>query len=74
MGEVTSGCPSPCLGSFLLFDFLLFLSLGKNIGIAYVDAAHAKDGTEIVLDFGSKKQNAVVSKMPFLKTTYYTGK
>ncbi|CAI2355428.1 unnamed protein product [Caenorhabditis sp. 36 PRJEB53466] len=60
IGFVTSGCPSP--------------TLGKNIAIAYVDSSHAKNGTKFVVDFGAKQSGVEVVKMPFVPTSYYTGK
>ncbi|CAI4222759.1 unnamed protein product [Auanema sp. JU1783] len=60
IGYVTSGCPSPCLG--------------KNIAIAYVDKPYSKEGTQFIVDFGAKQSKVTVTKMPFVKTNYYTGK
>lgn len=59
LGEVTSGCPSPCLK--------------KNIAMAYVDAAFAKNGTAIQVEVRKKAVPATVSKMPFVPTNYYSG-
>ncbi|XP_004554073.1 aminomethyltransferase, mitochondrial [Maylandia zebra] len=59
IGEVTSGCPSPCLK--------------KNIAMGYVDAAFAKNGTAIQVEVRKKAVPATVSKMPFVPTKYYTG-
>ncbi|XP_061745354.1 aminomethyltransferase, mitochondrial [Nerophis ophidion] len=59
IGEVTSGCPSPCLK--------------KNIAMGYVDAAFAKNGTAIQVEVRKKVVPAVVSKMPFVPTNYYSG-
>ncbi|PIO75574.1 aminomethyltransferase [Teladorsagia circumcincta] len=58
IGFITSGCPSPCLN--------------QNIAMAYVDKPYAKAGTKIVVDFGSKQAKVTVTKMPFVKTKYYT--
>lgn len=58
-GEVTSGCPSPCLKN--------------NIAMGYVDAAFAKNGTGIQVEVRKKAVPATVSKMPFVPTKYYTG-
>nr|XP_061841498.1 aminomethyltransferase, mitochondrial-like [Nerophis lumbriciformis] len=58
IGEVTSGCPSPCLK--------------KNIAMGYVDAAFAKNGTAIQVEVRRKVVPAVVSKMPFVPTNYYS--
>ncbi|CAD6196470.1 unnamed protein product [Caenorhabditis auriculariae] len=60
IGFVTSGCPSP--------------NLEKNIAIAYVDRSHSKEGTKFLVDFGSKQTKVTVTKMPFVKTNYFTGK
>lgn len=59
LGEVTSGCPSPCLK--------------KNVAMGYVDAAFAKNGTAIQVEVRKKAVPATVSKMPFVPTNYYTG-
>ncbi|XP_022059014.2 aminomethyltransferase, mitochondrial [Acanthochromis polyacanthus] len=59
IGEVTSGCPSPCLK--------------KNVAMGYVDAAFAKNGTNIQVEVRKKAVPAIVSKMPFVQTNYYSG-
>lgn len=59
LGEVTSGCPSPCLK--------------KNIAMGYVDATFAKHGTAIQVEVRKKAVPATVSKMPFVPTNYYFG-
>ncbi|TNN61815.1 Aminomethyltransferase, mitochondrial [Liparis tanakae] len=59
IGEVTSGCPSPCLK--------------KNVAMGYVDAAFAKNGTAIQVEVRKKAVPASVSKMPFVPTNYYFG-
>ncbi|XP_017266700.1 aminomethyltransferase, mitochondrial [Kryptolebias marmoratus] len=59
IGEVTSGCPSPCLK--------------KNIAMGYVDATFAKNGTAIQVEIRKKTQPATVSKMPFVPTNYFFG-
>nr|XP_019944396.1 PREDICTED: aminomethyltransferase, mitochondrial [Paralichthys olivaceus] len=59
IGEVTSGCPSPCLK--------------KNVAMGYVDAAFAKNGTNIQVEVRKKAVPATVSKMPFVPTNYYSG-
>ncbi|XP_038149980.1 aminomethyltransferase, mitochondrial [Cyprinodon tularosa] len=59
IGEVTSGCPSPCLR--------------KNIAMGYVDAAFAKNGTAIQVEIRKKTVPATVTKMPFVPTNYYSG-
>ncbi|HST15687.1 MAG TPA: glycine cleavage system aminomethyltransferase GcvT [Gaiellaceae bacterium] len=52
-GEVTSGTMSP------------MLEIG--IGMAYVPAANAKSGTELVIDVRGKERRAVVEKKPLYK-------
>uniref|UniRef100_A0A3Q2XNF7 Aminomethyltransferase n=1 Tax=Hippocampus comes TaxID=109280 RepID=A0A3Q2XNF7_HIPCM len=59
IGEVTSGCPSPCLK--------------KNVAMGYVDAAFAKNGTAIQVEVRKKAVAATVCKMPFVPTNYYSG-
>lgn len=53
IGYVTSGTQSP--------------SLGKAIAMAYVDKAHAAEGSEVFVSVRDKALKAVVVKMPFLK-------
>jgi aminomethyltransferase len=53
IGEVTSGTQSP--------------TLSKGIGMGYVEAAHAKIGTEIYVDVRGKLLKAQVVKLPFVK-------
>ncbi len=52
-GEVTSGTLSP--------------SLGRAIGLAYVDATLAAPGTEITLDLRGRPRRARVVEKPFYK-------
>ena len=52
IGEVTSGTQSP--------------SLGKAIGMGYVQTAFAKSGTEIYVQIRNKTLKAQVVKLPFL--------
>ncbi|KAL2103871.1 hypothetical protein ACEWY4_000739 [Coilia grayii] len=59
IGEITSGCPSPCLK--------------KNIAMGYVEAGFSKVGTAVQVEVRKKAVPAVVSKMPFVPTGYYTG-
>lgn len=59
VGEVTSGCPSPCLK--------------MNVAMGYVDASFAKNGTAIQVEVRKKAVPASVSKMPFVPTKYYSG-
>ncbi|XP_051874049.1 aminomethyltransferase, mitochondrial [Pristis pectinata] len=60
IGEVTSGCPSPCLK--------------QNIAMGYVDTEYSKLGTPIKVEVRKKIVDAVVAKMPFVPTKYYTVK
>ncbi|XP_074952612.1 aminomethyltransferase, mitochondrial isoform X3 [Phalacrocorax aristotelis] len=60
VGTVTSGCPSP--------------SLGKNIAMAYVEAAHSRAGTALTVEVRKKQHPALVTKMPFVPTQYYMAK
>uniref|UniRef100_A0A8C3X645 Aminomethyltransferase n=1 Tax=Catagonus wagneri TaxID=51154 RepID=A0A8C3X645_9CETA len=58
IGAVTSGCPSPCLK--------------KNVAMGYVPYEHSRPGTPLLVEVRRKQQVAVVSKMPFVPTNYYT--
>lgn len=60
IGEVTSGCPSPCLK--------------QNIAMGYVDTKYSKSGTPIKVEVRKKVVDAIVTKMPFVPTKYYTVK
>nr|WP_295901472.1 glycine cleavage system aminomethyltransferase GcvT [uncultured Bdellovibrio sp.] len=53
IGKVTSGTHSP--------------TLDEPIGIAFIDVAYAKEGTEFLLDIRGRKVKAVVCKTPFVK-------
>lgn len=57
LGEVASGCPAP--------------TLGKNIAMGYVPTDFSKVGTKVTLKIREKLYEAVVAKMPFVKTNYY---
>uniref|UniRef100_A0A8B9KP45 Aminomethyltransferase n=1 Tax=Astyanax mexicanus TaxID=7994 RepID=A0A8B9KP45_ASTMX len=59
IGEVTSGCPSPCLK--------------QNVAMGYVETSFSKAGTPVQVEVRKKMVPAVVSKMPFVPTNYYTG-
>ncbi|KAG1973781.1 aminomethyltransferase, mitochondrial [Pimephales promelas] len=59
IGEVTSGCPSPCLK--------------QNVAMGYVETGFSKLGTSIQVEVRKKAVPAVVSKMPFVPTKYYMG-
>jgi aminomethyltransferase len=54
---VTSGAFSPVLK--------------KNVAMGYVDKAYSKAGTELRVVVRGKENPAVVTKMPFVQTTYY---
>uniref|UniRef100_A0ABI7ZUM1 Aminomethyltransferase n=2 Tax=Felidae TaxID=9681 RepID=A0ABI7ZUM1_FELCA len=58
LGTVTSGCPSPCLK--------------KNVAMGYVPCEYSRPGTPLLVEVRRKQQMAVVSKMPFVTTNYYT--
>lgn len=57
IGEVTSGCPSPCLK--------------QNIAMGYVETAYSKVGTPVQAEVRKKISEAFVTKMPFVPTHYY---
>ena len=57
LGEVTSGAFSP--------------TLQTNIAMGYVKKEFAKAGTEVQVVVRGKANGAVVTKMPFVPTTYY---
>uniref|UniRef100_A0A182RG19 Aminomethyltransferase n=1 Tax=Anopheles funestus TaxID=62324 RepID=A0A182RG19_ANOFN len=57
VGEITSGCPSPCLQ--------------QNIAIGYIREEYKKPGTEITLKVRDKHYHSTVAKMPFVATHYY---
>jgi len=52
VGEVTSGTQSP--------------SLGKAIGMGYVERDFAKRGSDIYIEIRNKRLKATIVKMPFL--------
>lgn len=58
IGSVTSGCPSP--------------TLSQNIAMGYLDKKFVKIGTEIQVGVRGQKIPMVVTKMPFVKTNYYS--
>lgn len=58
VGFITSGCPST--------------NLGKNISMGYLDSEEATLGRTLNVDFGQQMGKVVVSKLPFIKTGYYT--
>ena len=53
IGEVTSGTMSP--------------SLGKGIGLGYVNRPHTKSGTEIFIQIRNKQIPATIVRLPFYK-------
>lgn len=55
---MTSGCPSPCLQ--------------KNIAMGYIKSEHSKVDTVLTVEVRKKNYSALVSKMPFVPTRYYT--
>lgn len=57
VGEITSGCPSPCLQ--------------QNIAMGYIREEYKKPGTEITLKVRGKHYHSSVTKMPFVATHYY---
>ncbi|KOC68619.1 Aminomethyltransferase, mitochondrial [Habropoda laboriosa] len=60
VGKVTSGGPSP--------------TLGRSIAMGYVPAELAQCGGGILVEVRGKTYKATVTKMPFVKTSYYTAK
>jgi aminomethyltransferase len=59
VGEITSGAFSPCLK--------------KNVAMGYVEVPYNKSGTELKLVVRGKKDDAVVTKMPFVPVHYFKG-
>lgn len=60
VGSITSGCPGP--------------TLKKNVAMAYVKSPFAKSGTAVKLRVRNREIDAVVTKMPFVPTNYYSPK
>lgn len=58
IGEVTSGCPSPCLK--------------KNIAMGYVPLQSSTVGSKVFFEVRKKQVEAEVVKMPFVPSKYYT--
>lgn len=56
-GQITSGTFSPCLK--------------KPVAMGYVETAHAKNGSEVMLKIRNKMVPTAVTAMPFLETSYY---
>lgn len=59
VGIVTSGGFSP--------------TLGLPVAMAYIDAAHAQDGTALEIAVRAKRLTATVSPIPFVPHRYYRG-
>lgn len=57
IGTITSGTFSPCLK--------------KPVAMGYVETAHAKSETPVMLNIRNKMVPTVVTAMPFLETSYY---
>jgi aminomethyltransferase len=57
IGEVTSGCPAP--------------TLKKNVAMGYVKSGFHKAGTLVEIKVRNKLQKAVVTKMPFVPSSYH---
>uniref|UniRef100_A0A1B6CL61 Aminomethyltransferase n=1 Tax=Clastoptera arizonana TaxID=38151 RepID=A0A1B6CL61_9HEMI len=60
VGTVTSGCPSP--------------SLGSNIAMGYVNSDLSSPGTKLQVKIRDTLLNVVVSKLPFVESKYYIPK
>ncbi|XP_055328694.1 aminomethyltransferase, mitochondrial-like [Paramacrobiotus metropolitanus] len=60
VGEVTSGCPAP--------------SLGTNISMGYVNTSLSKPGTPLRIKVRNQIVEGKVSKMPFVQANYYHAK
>jgi aminomethyltransferase len=56
IGKITSGCPSPILK--------------KNIGMGYILKEY-KIGDQIQVEVRNRRQNCVLTKMPFIEAKYY---
>uniref|UniRef100_A0A8C3FUW6 Aminomethyltransferase, mitochondrial n=1 Tax=Chrysemys picta bellii TaxID=8478 RepID=A0A8C3FUW6_CHRPI len=56
-GEVTSGCPSPCLK--------------KNVAMGYVEGEQSRVGTVVAVEVRKKSCPALVTRMPFVPTRYH---
>lgn len=57
VGEVTSGAFSPILN--------------KNVAMGYVQKGNQKSGTKLKVSVRGRQNDATVTKMPFVQTTYY---
>lgn len=56
-GKITSGIPSP--------------TLGTNIAMGYVLSGHHKKGTDVKVMVRKKLRSAKVKGMPFVEAKYY---
>ncbi|KAJ1307504.1 hypothetical protein OPQ81_001603 [Rhizoctonia solani] len=59
IGVITSGIPSP--------------TLGTNIAMGYIKHGHHKKGTKVLIDVRKKLRNGEVRGMPFVPTKYWKG-
>ncbi|CAE6515929.1 unnamed protein product [Rhizoctonia solani] len=59
IGVITSGIPSP--------------TLGTNIAMGYIKHGQHKKGTKVLIDVRKKLRNAEVRGMPFVPTKYWKG-
>ena len=57
VGEITSGAFSP--------------NINKNIAMGYVQKGNNKSGTKLKVAVRGRQSDAEVTKMPFVKTTYF---
>ncbi|PVZ96653.1 hypothetical protein BB558_004245, partial [Smittium angustum] len=57
IGIITSGVPSP--------------SLGTNIAMGYVNKGLNKKGTQVKIKVRNRMQDAEIVKMPFIQSNYY---
>jgi aminomethyltransferase len=60
IGTITSGIPSP--------------TLGTNIAMGYIKHGHHKKGTKVLVEVRKKLRDAEVKGMPFVPTRYWKGK
>lgn len=60
IGAVTSGGRSP--------------TLKKPIAMGYVPPEQGKIGSKVLIDVRGKIYEAIITKMPFVQTNYYTDK
>ncbi|KAF8606611.1 glycine cleavage system T protein [Ceratobasidium sp. AG-I] len=59
IGVITSGIPSP--------------TLGTNIAMGYIKSGHHKKGTKVLVEVRKKLREAEVRGMPFIPTKYWKG-